>query len=77
MNPSPRAFSTDPPDTARRKTVLFCQTCGRAGDIGDWPTEMTDERVETIDCPDCGTTVWQGFDADDDAESKRALTPTA
>ncbi|KAB1198441.1 MULTISPECIES: hypothetical protein [Haloferax] len=77
MNCPPHTFSADPPDTTRLKTVLFCQTCGRAAGIDDWPTQMDGERVHRIDCPDCGTTVWSGLDADDSDEQKRVLTPTA
>ncbi|KAB1187768.1 MULTISPECIES: hypothetical protein [Haloferax] len=77
MNCPPHTFSADPPDTERLKTVLFCQTCGRSAGLGEWPTEMNSDRVQHIDCPDCGTTVWEGLDADDTEETKRALTPTA
>ncbi|WP_411964202.1 hypothetical protein [Haloferax sp. YSMS24] len=77
MNCPPRSVRTDPPDTDRQKMVLFCQTCGRTAGIDDWPAQIDDERVDHIDCPDCGTTVWRGLDADETDETKRVLTPTA
>ena len=77
MNCPPRTVGTDPPDTERRKTTLFCQTCGRAAGIDDWPVQTDGERVQHIDCPDCGTTVWRGLDAGESDESKHALAPTA
>jgi predicted RNA-binding Zn-ribbon protein involved in translation (DUF1610 family) len=76
MNSPPHEFSADPPDTERRKTVLFCQTCGRAANIGDWPTELADGRVVSLDCPDCGTTVWRGLASHDTEPSTRVPTPT-
>ncbi|WP_416840682.1 hypothetical protein [Haloferax sp. DFSO52] len=77
MNCPPHTFSNDPPDTHRRKTVLFCQTCGRTAGIDDWPAQMDGDRTDRLDCPDCGTTVWRGLDADESDETTRVLTPTA
>ncbi|ELZ82540.1 hypothetical protein C453_15683 [Haloferax elongans ATCC BAA-1513] len=75
MSDTPGEFSTDPPDFDHRKAILFCQTCGRAAALGDWPTHEVDGQLQRIDCPDCGATVWRGFTADDDSAGRTVSAP--
>ncbi|ELZ67177.1 hypothetical protein C457_14119 [Haloferax prahovense DSM 18310] len=76
MNYAPREFSHEPPDCEHTKTVLFCQTCGRAAGIDEWPEQVRDGRAVRLDCPDCGEVVWRGLDDDESSEKRRAPTPT-
>ncbi|WP_396611888.1 hypothetical protein ACH9L7_00960 [Haloferax sp. S1W] len=76
MSDTSHEYSTEPPDFDRRKTTLFCHTCGRAAHLDDWPTDEADEQVQRIDCPDCGTTVWRGMESDDEDTNRTLSAPT-
>ncbi|AFK20123.1 hypothetical protein E6P09_14605 [Haloferax mediterranei ATCC 33500] len=77
MNDVIRNFSSEPPDFERRKAILFCQTCGRAAHIDEWPVQTTDDHTRRIDCPDCGEVVWNGLESDEAEAADRLPTPTA
>jgi len=53
------AQSTDtvPPPRTRKKSVLFCPSCGHESPLnGDWNVEASDSTT-TYRCPECRTVV--------------------
>ncbi|MFC6824533.1 hypothetical protein [Halopelagius fulvigenes] len=55
MERNPNAAGDEERRTVR-KDVLFCPDCGRIASSDRWEWNDGDD-VETLDCPNCGTTL--------------------